>query len=84
MTDNHPTEAASGNSPEDIQRGFRFWAIISGLAITALLAALEHTVVTTSAPKILTELQLGENFVWITNAFFICRFVYCHTVVASY
>lgn len=57
------------------ERGLRFWAIIAGLSITKLLAALENTVVTTAAPEILSDLQLGENFVWITNAFFIARLV---------
>ncbi|KAK4206769.1 major facilitator superfamily domain-containing protein [Rhypophila decipiens] len=56
----------------DFERGFRFWTIIIGLGITTLLASLEHTVVTTAAPYILQELDLKENFVWITNAFFIC------------
>ena len=68
-------EGATSNSQQDFQRGVRFWAVIIGLGITTLLAALEHTVVTTSAPMILTDLQLRENFVWVTNAFFICRFV---------
>ncbi|KAM7193007.1 Major facilitator superfamily domain containing protein, partial [Rhypophila sp. PSN 637] len=58
----------------DFERGFRFWTIIIGLGITTLLASLEHTVVTTAAPYILQELDLKENFVWITNAFFICSF----------
>ncbi|KAM7214160.1 Major facilitator superfamily domain containing protein [Rhypophila decipiens] len=56
----------------EFERGFRFWTIIIGLGITTLLASLEHTVVTTAAPYILQELDLKENFVWITNAFFIC------------
>ncbi|KAI1388755.1 major facilitator superfamily domain-containing protein [Hypoxylon trugodes] len=58
--------------PQDLKRGFRFWIVIIGLGVTALLAALEHTVVITSAPVILTDLQLREDFVWITNAFLIC------------
>ncbi|KAH7322407.1 major facilitator superfamily domain-containing protein [Stachybotrys elegans] len=57
---------------KDFKRGFRFWAIIAGLAVTSLLGALEHTVVTTSAPAILSDLDLREDFVWISNAFFIC------------
>ncbi|KAI1388371.1 major facilitator superfamily domain-containing protein [Hypoxylon trugodes] len=56
----------------DFRRGFRFWAIIIGLGITSLLGALENTVVTTSAPVIVSELQMGANYIWITNAFFVC------------
>lgn len=66
---------AANGAPHDFKRGFRFWIVVLGLGITSLLAALEHTVVVTSAPVILTDLQLRENYIWITNAFFICRFV---------
>ena len=50
----------------------RFWCIIIGLGITNLLGALENTVVSTAARVILTDLQLGERFIWITDAFFVC------------
>ncbi|KAK3369915.1 major facilitator superfamily domain-containing protein [Podospora didyma] len=65
-------EKAAEDEDVDFERGFRFWSIIIGLSITTLLASLEHTVVTTAAPYILQELELRENFIWITNAFFIC------------
>lgn len=58
--------------PANFQRGFRFWAIIIGLGVTNLLGAFENTVVTTSAPIIVSELGLGANYIWITNAFFVC------------
>ncbi|KAI1381463.1 major facilitator superfamily domain-containing protein [Hypoxylon crocopeplum] len=58
--------------PAGFQRGIRFWAIIIGLGVTNLLGALENTVVSTSAPVIVSDLQLGENYIWITNAFFVC------------
>lgn len=38
-----------------------------------MLAALENTVIAVAAPVILSDLQLGIDFVWITNAFFLCR-----------
>jgi hypothetical protein len=69
------TEETAPTEPEDFERGFRFWVIIIGLAVSTLLAALEHTVVTTAAPYILQDLGLKENFIWITNAFFVCRLV---------
>ncbi len=67
--------AATSGLPQDFQRGLRFWGIIIGLGVTNLLGALENTVVTTAAPVILTDLRMGENFIWITNAFFVCRCV---------
>ncbi|KAJ8133416.1 hypothetical protein O1611_g195 [Lasiodiplodia mahajangana] len=51
--------------------GFRVYAIVVGLGITNLLAALENTVVSVAAPVLLTDLDLGANFIWITNAFFL-------------
>jgi len=78
-TNNTITEKATNpkeSEPEDFERGWRFWTIIIGLAVSTLLASLEHTVVTTAAPYILEDLNLKENFVWITNAFFLCRLVF--------
>ncbi|KAL2258303.1 hypothetical protein VTK26DRAFT_8430 [Humicola hyalothermophila] len=65
-----PAEEAEEGA--DFERGFRFWTIIIGLGVSTLLASLEHTVVTTAAPYILQELDVREDFIWITNAFFVC------------
>jgi hypothetical protein len=74
-----PAEAAANSAkPKDFERGFRFWVIVIGLAVTSVLSALEHTVVTTSAPAILSDLDLRQDYVWITNSFFICRYGVSH------
>lgn len=54
---------------------FRLYAIILGLGITNLLAAMENTVISIAAPVILTDLKLGDDFIWVTNAFFLSRYV---------
>ncbi|RWA06391.1 hypothetical protein EKO27_g8705 [Xylaria grammica] len=59
----------------EFKPSFRLYAIILGLGITNLLAALENTVVSIAAPVILTDLELGDDFVWVTNAFFLSRYV---------
>lgn len=61
------------DSVEKTKRGFQFWAIIVALCIVGLLAALENTVVTTSLPTIVNDLSIGENYIWITNIFFLTR-----------
>ncbi|KAK7961770.1 multidrug resistance protein fnx1 [Apiospora aurea] len=48
------------------------WAIIIGLGITFILSALEHSVLVTAAPVVLSEMSLGDNWIWLTNAFFLC------------
>ncbi|KAI1467234.1 MFS general substrate transporter [Daldinia caldariorum] len=66
------TEMDTGTpSPPPFKPNFRIYAIIAGLGITNLLAALENTVVSIAAPVILTDLQLGDNFIWVINAFFL-------------
>ncbi|XXH02407.1 hypothetical protein Hte_008782 [Hypoxylon texense] len=51
----------------------RLYAIVVGLGTTNVLAALENTVVSAAAPVLVTDLQLGDNFIWITNALFLAR-----------
>ncbi|KAA6407165.1 MAG: Major facilitator superfamily general substrate transporter [Lasallia pustulata] len=53
------------------KRGFQFWAIIATLCVVGILSALENTVVTTSLPFIVQDLHLGENYIWVTNVFFL-------------
>ncbi|KAJ5618171.1 Major facilitator superfamily domain general substrate transporter [Penicillium hordei] len=57
--------------PLPMRRGFKFWTIIFALCVTGLLGALENTVVSTSMPTIVEDLNIGENYIWITNAFFL-------------
>ncbi|KAI1840133.1 hypothetical protein JX266_013676 [Neoarthrinium moseri] len=71
-----PIMELESHRPQEFERGPRFWVIIIGLGISTLLASLEHTVVTTSAPRILEELQMREDFIWVTNAFFVSRWVF--------
>lgn len=61
--------------PPPMRRGFKFWTIIFTLCITGLLGALENTVVSTSMPTIVEELGIGDNYIWITNAFFLTRYL---------
>ena len=71
-------EIKQGKKPSaavGLPRGTRFWSIIASLCVTGLLSALENTVVTTSLPTIVRDLDVGDNYIWITNVFFLTRFV---------
>lgn len=61
--------------PPPVKRGFKFWTIIFTLCKTGLLGALENTVVSTSMRTIVEELGIGDNYIWITNAFFLTRYL---------
>ncbi|KAL1891208.1 hypothetical protein Sste5346_007842 [Sporothrix stenoceras] len=65
--DDHPPKS----SGPTYERGPRFWAIIATLCVIGLLSSLENTVVTTSLPAIAATLDLGENYIWVTNVFFL-------------
>ncbi|CAK7197827.1 hypothetical protein SEUCBS139899_000476 [Sporothrix eucalyptigena] len=58
-------------SAPTFQRGPRFWAIIATLCVIGILSSLENTVVTTSLPYIAAQLDLGANYIWVTNVFFL-------------
>lgn len=70
------TRGVESSAPaQDFNRSKRFWAIIATLAIISLLSALENTVVTTALPFIATQLDLGDDYIWVTNAFFLSGYV---------
>lgn len=70
------SDALPAKSP-DFQRGIRFWCIIAGLSVTSLQSSLENSVVVTAGPAIVNDLAMGEEYIWITNAFFLCWYVLC-------
>lgn len=64
-------QQAAQKPAESFKRDWRFWTIISTLSVIGILSSLENTVVVTSLPIILDELAIGENYIWITNVFFL-------------
>ncbi|KAK8001223.1 hypothetical protein PG991_013445 [Apiospora marii] len=61
----------SVQADEAPKRGWRFWAIFSGLCLSALLSALEGAIVSTALPTMSSELQSGANYVWVINVYFL-------------
>lgn len=55
------------------QLDWRFWSIFAGLAISALLSALEGSVISTALPTIAADLGSGGNYVWVINLYFLTR-----------
>jgi MFS family permease len=51
--------------------GWRFWAIISSLTVTSLLAALDLSIISTALPSIVEDLGSGTDFVWVANAYYL-------------
>ncbi|KAG4442680.1 hypothetical protein IFR05_001865 [Cadophora sp. M221] len=51
--------------------GWRFWAVFSGLVATTLLSALDGAIVATALPTIADTLDLGPNYVWVANIYWL-------------
>ena len=64
-------DAASEKDQPDFEKGPRFWAIIVVLSLISLLTSLEATVTSTVMPSIVTDLSGGDNFIWVSNAYFL-------------
>ncbi|KAI1419260.1 putative multidrug resistance protein fnx1 [Xylaria sp. FL1777] len=50
-------------------RGWRFWAIMTSMAVSSLLAGLDATAVSTAMPSIIHDLGASQGYVWIANAY---------------
>jgi len=64
-------DATTEKIPPQFKKGPRFWAILFVLALTSLLTSLEATITSTVMPSIVAELSGGENYIWISNAYFL-------------
>lgn len=51
------------------QRGWRFWAIMTSMAVASLLAGLDATAVSTAMPSIINDLGTSQGYMWIANAY---------------
>ncbi|KAI3325969.1 major facilitator superfamily domain-containing protein [Xylariaceae sp. AK1471] len=59
------------HEPDDFHPGWRLWAIIAGMTVALILTAFENTAVSVALPVIVSDLDLGGSYIWLTNAFFI-------------
>ncbi|KAI0547647.1 major facilitator superfamily domain-containing protein [Xylaria curta] len=71
QSDNAATPEDDEHEPDDFHPGWRLWAIIAGMTVALILTAFENTAVTVALPIIVSDLDMGENYIWLTNAFFI-------------
>lgn len=64
-------DAPTEKSPPQFKKGPRFFAILFVLALASLLTSLEATVTSTVMPSIVADLVGGEDYIWISNAYFL-------------
>ncbi|CAG8955216.1 hypothetical protein HYFRA_00007232 [Hymenoscyphus fraxineus] len=66
---NSALEATPEATPQLQSRGWRFWAIMTSMAVASLLAGLDATAVSTAMPSIIADFGASEGYVWIANAY---------------
>lgn len=64
---------SDGSAQKKTKYGWRFWAIFTALAITALVSGLEGSLLSTALPTIVRDLETGNNYVWVINIYFLTR-----------
>ncbi|TVY19259.1 Efflux pump FUS6 [Lachnellula arida] len=52
-------------------RGFRFYIVLVGLLLAALLTWLDGGTISTALPTIAADLDLGPAYVWVANSYFL-------------
>jgi hypothetical protein len=67
--DDRPAIAAHSNTPKGHVKSLRFWAVITALSLTGMLAALESTIITSALPTIINTLGGGNDYVWVPNSY---------------
>jgi MFS family permease len=61
----------SGGAPRDA----RFWLIMTGLILAVIISALDGSALSTALPTIVAEFNLGPDYVWVVNIFFLTQTV---------
>ncbi|KAI1776997.1 putative multidrug resistance protein fnx1 [Hypoxylon cercidicola] len=56
-------------APTSERRGWRFWAIMTSMALASVLAGLDATAVSTALPSIIHDLGTSQGYVWIANSY---------------
>ncbi|KAI1154904.1 putative multidrug resistance protein fnx1 [Nemania diffusa] len=49
--------------------GWRFWAIMTSMALSSVLAGLDATAVSTALPSIIHDLGTSRGYVWVANSY---------------
>jgi len=68
MSTEAPPTALEDKPP---RKDWRFWVVFLSCCFLALLVSLDGTVVVIALPRIVNDLQIGDNYVWVANSFWV-------------
>ncbi|CZR62344.1 related to putative multidrug transporter Mfs1.1 (major facilitator family protein) [Phialocephala subalpina] len=64
-------DCSNNNVPGAQARDWRFWMVFVALSITGLTSATEATIISTALPTIVHNLEVGSNYAWVANSYFL-------------
>jgi len=64
-------ESAQNAQPPKTHYPLSFWLCFAGLCGTGLISGLDSTVLSTSLPTIIDDLDGGSNYIWVVNVYFL-------------
>lgn len=71
----YPDGVMPKSESESKSRPARFWLIILGLTLSAIISALDGAALSTALPTIVSSLQIGPSYIWTTNLYFLTQTV---------
>lgn len=57
------------------KKSLKFWSVFFSLCLLSLATSIESTIVTTALPKIVADIDMGSQYVWVGNAFLLASAV---------
>jgi hypothetical protein len=66
-----PERRGASNNEEPQVRDCRFWMVFAALSITGVLSAIEAIIISIALPTIVHNLNIGNNYAWIANSYFL-------------
>ncbi|KAK8076187.1 hypothetical protein PG994_003459 [Apiospora phragmitis] len=60
-----------GEGPPAFKPTLQFWIVFLALLFATLLSALDGAIVATALPTISSDLEVGSDFVWVANVYFL-------------
>lgn len=70
------TEIEDTEGVTSVSKGWRFWIIFLSCCFLALLVSLDGTAVVIALPHIVNHLQMGDDFVWVANSFWLAGTIF--------
>lgn len=67
-------DATTQKNPPKFKPTPRFWTILAVLSLISLLTSLEATVTSTVMPSLVADLGGGENYIWVSDAYFLTMY----------